>query len=192
MTAAEHQKLLDADPVFVARQQESNRLITERIAQLKAEQRVLLEELHAIGLNIQLVSDLVNTSTKYEQAIPILLKHLKLPYSSATREAIARALAVPEARFAWRTLADEYCKSPVMENLSSVKDGLAAALAATATDAVIGDLINIAKDRSHGTTRVILLRALKKSKSPKAKQALEELASDPALAKEIASWKHSK
>lgn len=53
----------------------------------------------------------------------------------------------------------------------------------------VDELIALAKDRSQGHSRLLLLRGLKKSKSAKAKRALEELASDPVLAKEIASWR---
>jgi hypothetical protein len=69
------------------------------------------------------------------------------------------------------------------------KAGLAAALAATATDDVIDDLIALAKDRSLGSSRLLLLKALRKSKSEVAKRTIEELASDPDLKKEIASWR---
>jgi hypothetical protein len=69
------------------------------------------------------------------------------------------------------------------------KSGLAVALAATATEDVMDRLIDLAKDRSHGSSRLLLLKALRRSKSTVAKRAIEELASDPDLAKEIASWK---
>jgi hypothetical protein len=54
---------------------------------------------------------------------------------------------------------------------------------------VIDELIALAKDRSHGSSRLLLLRGLRKSRTPAAKKALEELASDPELSKEIASWR---
>ena len=76
--------------------------------------------------------------------------------------------------------------------LLCAKDGLAVALAATATDAVIEELIALAKDRSHGNYRLLLLSALRKSKNPLARQALDQLASDPDLADEIGSWKKKK
>ena len=61
-----------------------------------------------------------------------------------------------------------------------------------ATDAVVEELIALAKNRSHGNSRLLLLRGLKRSKSPAAKRALKELAFDPVLAKEIASWKRAR
>jgi hypothetical protein len=75
---------------------------------------------------------------------------------------------------------------------ASAKDGLACALTATVTEAVMDEMVALAKDRSNGDSRLLLLRGLKKSKSAIARQALEELASDPALSKEIASWRKRK
>jgi len=45
-----------------------------------------------------------------------------------------------------------------------------------------------AKDRSNGSSRLLLLKAFRKSKTDVAKKAIEDLVSDPDLAKEIATW----
>ena len=68
------------------------------------------------------------------------------------------------------------------------KDGLANALAATVTKDTIDELIALAKDPAHGSSRLLLLSGIRRSRTPQAKKAIEELAFDPALAKEIASW----
>ena len=182
-STAEWWAKLQADPEFIAQKKERDRVFAERAAKFSAEQAPLLAELRSAGLNIQDVSDLINTSDRYESAIPILLKHLLLPYSDVTRETIARSLAVPDARYAWPIFAAEFKKVTVNEK--RVKDGLAVALAATVTEDVLDDLIAIAKDSSHGDSRLLLLRALKKSKGDKGKQALRDLLSDPVLGKEI-------
>jgi hypothetical protein len=186
---------LQADPEFIARRREKDRIFEESAARWRAEEEPILAELHEVGLDVKSTWDLINTSTRHEEAIPILLKHLQLPHSDRIREGIARALAVPEARYAWPTLIAEFKNAPMgVENgiLLCAKDGLAVALAATATDAVIEELIALAKDRSHGNYRLLLLSALRKSKNPLARQALDQLASDPDLADEIASWKKKK
>lgn len=58
------------------------------------------------------------------------------------------------------------------------------------TDETLPELIALAKDRTQGESRVLLLSALKqrRNKNPPAKQAIAELASDPELVREIASW----
>lgn len=167
----------------------------EQSVAVRAEEAPILADLRAVGSNLKSVWDLVNTSGRYPDAVPVLLKHLPQPYSDRTKEGIARALAVSEAKYAWPLLVEEYCKAPVGEKDGvrfGAKSGLAAALAATATDDVIGELIVLAKDQSHGSSRLLLLRALRRSKAVAAKQILEELASDPALSKEISSWKRMK
>jgi hypothetical protein len=183
--------------INTARQQERS----ERSARLRVEEKPILADLRAAGLNVESVWDFVNTSTRYPEAVSILLRHLLLPYSDRTREGIARSLAVaePEVRQAWPRLVEEYRKAPVgwgiiapgdtKEYRLGAKDGLACALAVAVTDETLADLIAIAKDRAHGESRILLLSALRKSKNRLAKQAIEELANDPDLEKEIASWR---
>ncbi|WP_447406153.1 hypothetical protein, partial [Clostridium perfringens] len=67
-----------------------------------------------------------------------------------------------------------------------MKNGLAVALSAIAGDSVIEELVGLVKDPTNGESRVLLLQGLRKSSSTAAREALAELASDPALAKEIA------
>jgi hypothetical protein len=186
---------LQKDPEFIKRRQERDRMIEERAARRRIEEEPILAELREAGWNLESVWDLLSSSARYEDAIPILLRHLQLPYSDRIREGIARALAVPAAKYAWPILVAEFKNAPMgKENgiLLCAKDGLALALAATATDAVIEELIALAKDGSHGTSRLLLLSALKRSRNPLAKKALEELSSDPDLAMEIASWRKKK
>lgn len=199
ITARELMAKLQANPGFLARREAQERELAERSARLRLEEEPILADLRRVGWDVESVWDLVNTSAEYREAIPVLVKHLLLAYSDRTREGIARALAVPDAKYAWSTLVAEYRKAPTgmgiiapgetKEFQLGAKDGLACALSATATEATIEELIALAKDRSHGQSRLLLLMALKRSKNPAAKQALEELASDPDLAKEIASRK---
>lgn len=140
----------------------------------------LLSELQTAGLNIQCVSDLIMGSEPYEAAIPILLRHLLLPYSDSVKETIARALAVPEAgvREAWPILVEEYQKTPEGRGVISqgstkqyrlgAKDGLACVLAVAVTKKTLEELIALAKDQAMGESRLLLLPALRKrrNKSP--------------------------
>jgi hypothetical protein len=204
MTASELNRALMRDPEFLAQQEVRNREITERSARLRIEEEPILADLRAVGRKVESVWDLVNTATRYAEAIPILLRHLLLPYSDRTREGIARALAVPEpeVRRAWPILVEEYRKAPIgsgviapgeaKEYRLSTKSGLACALAVAVTDETLPELIALAKDRAQGSSRLLLLSALRKSKNPLAKQAIEDLADDPDLTKEIASWRKRK
>jgi hypothetical protein len=71
------------------------------------------------------------------------------------------------------------------EQDKNAKDGLAVAIANTADDTVIDEVIALARDPSHGTTRVLLLSALERSEDPRARAALMELGTDPDLKKQI-------
>jgi hypothetical protein len=162
-----------------------------------------LSELRSVGIEIENVSDLVNTSRKYEPALPILLRHLLMPYSDATKETIARALAVssPYIVESWPIFVEQYRvaksgKGPrgpgdTKEYRLGAKAGLACVLSVAVTDDTLPELISIAKDPSHGESRLLLLSALKRKrrKNHMAQQAINDLSLDPELSQEIASWK---
>jgi hypothetical protein len=187
ITAGALMKQLQADRGFQARLQKEDRARERYLARLSEAEAPLLAALADCGVHVRSVWDLVNTSSHYETAIPILLRHLQEPYADKIKEGIARALAIRPAHIGWRTLAAEYRKTPSANN--GVKVGLAAALAATTTDATIRELIEFLNDPSHGESRVLLLKALRRSKNPAARQALEQLSTDPELHKEITSWR---
>lgn len=186
MTAAELMARLEADPAYVARRAEKEAYFAAKVAQYRAEQSDLLRDLQAVGWPVSSVRDLVNTSQPYPEAVPILLSHLAKPYSDRTREGIARALAVRDAASAWPILRAEYEAAP---DKSGFKDGPAVALSGASTDSTIGQLADLAKDRRHGSSRLLLLLGLKRSRCQIARETLAQLKDDPDLAKGIASWR---
>ncbi len=203
ITAAEHSRLLEADPEFVKQREVRELRHAARVRRIELEQSPLLAELQMSGLNIESVSDLISMSSEYRQAIPILLKHLLQPYSDVTRETIARSLAIPEpeVRKAWKILIEEYKKTPAgwgikvpgdTEELRlGAKDGLACTLAVAVTDGTLEELIELASDPQNGSSRLLLLSPLKRrrKKNQRVNEVLQKLANDPDLKKEIASWK---
>ena len=183
MTAAEVVALNEADPEFVAARamREAERLEFE--AELQRAQRPLLDELRAAGYDVSDVWDLVNTAADYSGAIPVLVRHLRRPYPDRVRGGIARALAIRESKAVWDELLTLYRAEA---GQSWAKDGLAVAIAAAADKDVIGDVINLIRDVDQGPTRIFFIRPLKRSRNREAQQAIEDLASDPDLYKEIA------
>ncbi len=177
--------------------QERDEKIRERTLRLVAEQQPLVEELKENGFEIKSVWDLVNSRSNYPAAIPILLKHLQMPYADRTRGGIARALAVrdPQTREAWPLLVEVYRKTPAVlgpdeepkkpSRRSLAKDGLACALSVIASRETLEELIALAKEPEHGNSRIFFIRTFKRSKSPVAKAVLAELDSDPVFQKEI-------
>ena len=161
LTAAELIAQLNADPDSVARRAREEGERQSRAAEWRRDESPLIDELQASGIAVESAWDLVNTSASYSAALPILLKHLERPYPAAVREGIARALAVPEAAFGSVVLQRLYRE----ESEERVKSGLAAAIAATAKDEKIDAVIALAKDASHGSSRLLLLSALERCQS---------------------------
>lgn len=181
IAAEELMRQLEADPEFVAAREQKERERQAREAEYRRIEEPLVRDLRAGGLEVDSAWDLVNTSAPYPNALPILLDHLQRSYPDAIKEGIARALAVREAKFAWRVLVGAFRR----ESGPRAKDGLAVAIAATADKAVLDELIELAKDSTLGPSRLLLLRALARSRAPQARAALMDLEGDPDLEKEI-------
>lgn len=184
MTLAEHDAALKSEGRYdemVEAQRQRDEELRAKAAEWRRAEGPLVEELRAAGFEVESAWDLVNTSTPYPSALPILLEHLERPYPDRVREGIARALAVRDAKFGWETLARLYREEPAG---SDAKDGLAVALAAASDDEVVDEFISLARDPAHGESRILLLRGLKRSRAPQARAALEEFSGDPVLGQE--------
>lgn len=70
------------------------------------------------------------------------------------------------------------------EQGNRTRQGLAVALSNIADDEVISELIALAGDPELGTSRVLLLDALRRSHLPIARKALMDFGTDPLLQKE--------
>ncbi len=184
ITAAELMAELNADPEWVATRAKEEHERQNRQAEWGRAEAPLVEELGSIGVAVNSAWDLINKTGAYPKALPILLKHLQRPYPDAVREGIARALAVPEAKFAWEPLIRMYREEPEPQRRS--KDGIASAIAVIGDDTRISDLISLVRDEQNGSSRVLLLSALERSSDPSARKTLVELQNDPQLKKEIA------
>ena len=181
VTAAELLAKLNANPQFVAERAREKEERERLAAEWALAEAPLIEELRAVGVHVGSVWDLVNTRDSYPKAVPILLASLHRAYPAPVREGIARALAVPEAKLHWEMLKRLYRDEPG----GRVKDGLAVAVAATADDDVIGDVITLLRDTHLGPSRLLLLSALERSADPRARSTLMELGTDPELSREI-------
>jgi hypothetical protein len=183
-TAAELLKELESDLAYRKRRAQQDQLHDERGQKIQIAEAPLVADLHAVGVRVSSVWDLVNTRATYAPAIPVLLEHLQREYIPEVREGIARALGVPEASWAWDVLMKLFKMEPA-GGPRNVRWALACALSGAATDDVIDQVIALTRDTSLGEDRLILLSALARSKVPAARQALEDLRQDPQLTKEI-------
>jgi hypothetical protein len=186
ITAAELMAKLNADPKFVAERDAKEAVRLARVEALRVEVAPVLDELRAAGCSVSSASDLTKPpypdAAPWPESIPVLLRHLQRDgYSADARELVVRALAVPEAKSGWDVLTQLFQE----EQAKAPKDGLAAAIAAAADDEVIGDVIALARDSRHGSSRLLLLSALERSADPRARAALMDVGTDPDLTKEI-------
>jgi hypothetical protein len=185
ITAAEASRQLEADPEWCARRDAKEAARAERTRRLALEQLELLRDLQAAGKEVGSVWDLVNTATPYPEALPVLLDHLLRPYSDRTREGIARALAVKDARpLAWDVMFGLIRSRSLPKE---VADAVMVAISAMARPADLSALIGTLADKSLGSSRIFLVRNLMRSKRPEARQALMNNRADPDLQKEIAA-----
>jgi len=180
-TAAELLAKLEQDPVWVEqrRQREEKRRLEEE--EDAREEAPVVQELRAAGAQVSSVWDLVNTRASYPELLPLLVDQLQRPYPDGVREGIARALAVPEATFAWPLLVRLYRQEPA----GQVKNALALAVGNAADAKELEELIALTRDSQLGESRMLLLFGLDRSRDPRALRALRELATDPDLKKEI-------
>lgn len=182
MTGAELFAKLERDPAYLARQAlyaEQDRISAEEDAR---EQRRLIGECAAEGFTISSVWDLVNRANDYDRLVPILARHLSLGYSQPTVDGIARAIAIRAAKPYWRTIAAKFRETPAG---SRAKQGLAVALANTASADVVEELCGLLTDPSHGESRVLLVDGLLRIPRARATAMREFLAQDPLFAKRL-------
>lgn len=163
MTASELMNRLNSDPEWVRRQQERESARKAMESQLTAEEAPILADLANAGYSVNSVWDFVNTKLSYPTAIPVLCKHLKLPYHPKIREGIARALTVKEARgIAGYEVLDEL-KRRANESPDEARWMLANALTVIADASMIDDIKRLLEDSRYTPERGVLRRALKKA-----------------------------
>jgi len=183
-TAAEFMAELHADPDWVARRKAAEAELAARDAEWAKAEAPVVKALHQVGLNVESVWDLVNTAEPYPEALPLLLDHLQRDYPDRVREGIARALAVREAKFGWRILVDQFRRDPDTEAFGA-KGGIGVALAAAADDTVMGEVIDLIRDRRHGGNRAFLIAALARSSRPEVHQVLLDLKDDDEIGYDV-------
>jgi hypothetical protein len=193
------------DPKYQAMRKRKEAEHAERVEAFRKDQEPIGKELEELGLHVRFqhtpfdireelvthIGHLTGTSDRYPEAIPILLKHIDKDYPDRVKECVARALATPDAKYARDRIVAKYESVPAAEE-KGFKDGLAVAVLALSDDGDFEEIVQLLRDRRHGSSRVLLLTYLQKSKRPEAAAVIEELSLDPDLAIEIKSWRRKK
>jgi hypothetical protein len=172
------------NPEWVARHLASEAALKERQEQSRREQAPLLSELRDAGFQVESVWDFVNTANKYPAAIPILLRHLTVPYSKRIKEGIVRALTVSYAGpDVLRELIRQYC-AETDDRANSLKWVLGNAISEVATPADGETIIALATDPTHGDARDMITQRLPRVVKDKARlgEILQHLMKDKQTA----------
>jgi HEAT repeat protein len=181
-TAAELMARLRSDPEWVRRDAEREarrRALEEGLAQ---EQQPLVQALNSANVSVESVWDLVNTKEPYPRAVPILIEHLRRPYPFRVREGIARALTVKSAgEPAYGELVREFKKLPDSTDAAQhgFKWALGNAISIVANKKHFNDVVELIRDKRHGTTRDMMVLRLPSLDRERAVDVLiESLADD--------------
>lgn len=181
MTAAELMAQLARDKEFQAKKVAREAELQERVQGFRVAEQPIVVDLQRAGVDVSSVWDLVNTDMAYPGALPVLLEHLELGgYPDRVMEGIARALAVKPAVAYWDRLKACYLSSTGPEE----RDGVAAALAASATPAQTEDLIDLIGRTQLGVSRVFFLRPILRMGGERGRRLVDALRSDAVLGSE--------
>ncbi len=186
MTAAELMALkaerLRTDPPYRAQVEAVEAERRARVDELRIAEQPIVEDLRNAGVEVSSVWDLVNTAHPYPKALPVLLNHLQRGgYPDRVMESLGRALAVRPSASVWETLRRLYLAAEG----SGEEEGLAVALAASATVDCLDQLIALLDETSRGSTRIHFLRPIKRVGGNRGLKVLASLRTDPMFGKEV-------
>ena len=179
LTAAELIAELESDPSFVAAQADRDARQIRRDARIREHEKPIIRDLRTAGVDVETVWDLVGASRRPSIA-DVLLRHSDRRYPSKVRATVVRALATHASEHDF----DELLRLYMHEADTDVRDGLAAALAATSGPEHVGRLTELATNARNGPSRIFLLQRI--STSAGGREALDRLRDDPDLSKEVA------
>lgn len=150
----------------------------ERARRLREAEQPIVADLRAVGVMVESIWDLVNTSDPYPATLPVLMEHLERGgYPERVMEGLGRALAVKPAVAFWERLKALWldARNPGEE------DGVAVALAACATKKQLEDLIDFLSVEERGESRIFFIRSIVRVGGDRGYEVLESLRDDPVL-----------
>lgn len=175
------EQMLAEDPEYRARVEAADAERRKRAEALREAERPIVDDINATGLSVSSVWDLVNTSTPYSEALPVLLAHFERGgYPDRVMESLGRALAVKPSVAWWDRLKARYLGA----RSAGEEDGAAVALAACATRSQFEDLVAFLGIEERGDSRIYFLRPIKRLGGEEGRQLLASLREDPTFARE--------
>lgn len=181
INATELMARLQNDDEYRQRMQVAESDRQARAQELRSAEQPIVRDLRDVGIVVESVWNLVNTSKPYQSALPVLLVHLERGgYPERVMESLGRALAVKPSVVYWDRLRARYlsARSPGEE------DGVAVALAGSATRAQFDDLVALLDVPERGNSRIYFLRPIKQLGGEKGKELVTLLQRDPTFEQE--------
>ena len=156
----------------------------------------LYKDLRESGFNYIKKIDSGYNFTKEEQKklIPILLNHIQMDYHPRNKEMMALKLSTTKKlgrKEGWDIILNELKKTPPDEEISipwrrGYKWALLVAIASMAGKEDVPTLLELVRDKSHGSQRMILIDDISKSKNEEAKREIALMKDVPGFEQEIA------
>jgi len=175
------EEMLRSDPEYRSQVEAAEAERNERARILHDAERAIVEDLAGVGVEVDSVWDLVNSSEPYPDALPVLMGHLERGgYPDRVMESIGRALAVKPSVVFWDRLKSRWlnARGPGEE------DGAAVALAACATRGQFDDLVAFLSAEERGQSRIYFIRPILKVGGDHGLAVVEALQGDPVFGKE--------
>ena len=182
MSATDLMAELQNDPEFQARKRARDAVFQARAEALSKAEQPTVADLRAVGVDVDSVWDLVNTSVPYPAALPVLLDHLERGgYPDRVMESLGRALAVKPSVAFWDRLKARWLGAP---RDSGEETGAALALAACATRAQLDDLIAFLAVADRGESRIFFVRPVLRLGGDRGREVVETLRDDTVVGRE--------
>jgi len=190
MTAAEFMAELATDQEYLRKMQEIEHKMESLGAELTLDERSLVSDLADVGVIVESVWDLVNSTEPYPMAIRVLLDHLRRSHQVRTREGIARALTVPESRgVAFDDLYEQFV-AVTEEEAPELAWLLAAALSeSVATESETRTVIDLLQNPGYGKAREMLMPVLVYLPDKEKNSVLNSLSDDPCLREIVKTYR---
>lgn len=193
ITAGELIRQLNADPNWVAMRQTKDAEFAAIGERRRAAAAGLERELKEAGIEMKEFRYLKDRPGNYKLGIPILIRHMRMNhYDDPERNSMAQAIAMKEANPYWNELLELFLAVVDKEEHSSFKQGLAVALAASYKAPQFEMLVSLCENTAYGSTRVLLVEGLKRSRDPRAEVTLMRLCGDPIIGKGLTKWMKSR
>lgn len=142
------------------------------------EEGPILASLREVGYEVGSLAELRHSGARYRKAIPILVAALPRVTEKKTLMEVVRALSVPWAKpAATRPLIELFRRVEDSTGLG-VRWAVGNALDVAWNDDDFDELVDLARDRSYGRSREMIVLGLARSKRPEAGEVLVELLND--------------